>query len=137
MLYLCLSLIAFVCVSTRSKSSQYPLFVYFVSGLLCGSKSPISLVNVRVRDNEKIHLLFTCQTHPVTKMTFCRLCGAFNEVVVVVHLAAGCPTFKHFACFCDWPRGAVTQLPSSSNTRIRTSTRCRANTGQNHTQPLL
>lgn len=122
MLYLCLP---HVCISTHTKPHNIHS-LYFVLGLLCMSKSPI-FDKCHVHASQwKINLLFACQTPSCNTDDFLLTLWCSKWSCCVVHLAGDCPTFKHFTCFRDWPQGAVTLLPSSSNTHTHTAEQTQA-----------
>ncbi len=141
MLYLCLSLMALLCafpLALKAHNIHSLCVLYRVC--YAGQNHPL--------------LWWMCAQQPVGRFICCSClpdpsgdkddflptlwCSRWKLLLWCVW-RRGCPTFKHFARFRDWPRGAVTQLPSSSNTRSLTSARCRANTGKkkSHTAPPL
>lgn len=126
MLYLCLSLIALLCVFPHTKRhnihSLYILYwvcyacqnhPFFDEGCVHTSQWEDSFV-VRLPDP-------TCNTDDFL-LTLWH--STLNYCVVQ---SGGCPTLEHLACFWDWPSRLLWHSFPPAQTHSRTSTHCQAN----------
>lgn len=101
MLYLCLSLIALLCVFPHTKSSQYPRFMCFVLGFLCRPKSSISwwMCACVWPWHESFVVPLPDPSHSADDFLTTLWCSKWS--CCVARLAGGCPTFKHFHLFSE------------------------------------